>query len=149
VKKQVGYKVEMNEKEKSVKFTQSFLVKSLVDEFGAGSKDVSTAAPAGQCLQAQSAEDIIPENEKKKYQAGVGKLLYLTQWPRPEIGNSVRELSKFSSKPQICHQSAMERVMHFCVCYKDNGWTLKRTGIWSENDEENEVNIVGVFTQKI
>jgi hypothetical protein len=74
----------------------------------------------------------------------VGKLLYLTHWLRPEIGNSVRELSKFSLKPQICHQSAMERVMNFCVCYKDNGWTLKPTGIWKEINEENEVNIVGV-----
>jgi hypothetical protein len=63
---------------------------------------------------------------------------------RPEIGNSVRELSKFSSKPQICHQSAMKKVMNFCVCYKDNGWTLKPTGIWKEIDEENEVNIIGV-----
>jgi hypothetical protein len=33
---------------------------------------------------------------------------------------------------------------NFCVCYKDNGWTLKPTVIWNENDEENEVNIVGV-----
>jgi hypothetical protein len=56
----------------------------------------------------------------------------------------VRELSKFSSKPQICHQSAMERVMNFCICYKDNGWTLKPTEIWKEIDDENEVNIIGV-----
>jgi hypothetical protein len=64
---------------------------------------------------------------------------------RPEIGNWVRELSKFSSKAQICHQSAMERVMNLCVCYKDDGWTLKPTGIWKEIDEENKVNIVGVL----
>jgi hypothetical protein len=134
VKEYVGCKVEMNEEESSVKFTQPFLVKSLVDEFGAGSKHVSTPAPADQCSQIGSAEEIIPENEKKKYQASVGKLLYLTQWLRPEIGNLVRELSKFSSKSQICHQSAMERLMHFCVCYKDNGWTFKPTGIWNENN---------------
>jgi hypothetical protein len=90
-------------------------------------------------------EDVISENEKKKYQAGVGKLLYLTRWSSPEIGNSVRVLSKFSLKPQICHQSAMERVMNFCVCYKDSGWTLKPTGIWKEIDEENKVNIIGVL----
>jgi Reverse transcriptase (RNA-dependent DNA polymerase) len=110
VKEYVGCKVEMSEKERSVKFTQPFLVKSLVNEFGAGFKRVSTPAPAGQCLQSGSAEDVISESEKKKYQAGVGKLLYLTRWSRPEIGNLVRELSKFSSKPQICHQSAMKRV---------------------------------------
>jgi Reverse transcriptase (RNA-dependent DNA polymerase) len=144
VKEYVGCKVEMNERERSVKFTQPFLVKSLVDVFSAGSKHVSTPAPASQCLQSGSVEDVISENEKKKYQAGAGKLLYLTRWSRPEIGNLVRELSKFSSKPQIFHQSAMERVMNFCICYKDNGWTLKPTGIWKEIDEENEVNIIGV-----
>jgi hypothetical protein len=37
----------MNERERSVKFTHPFLVKSLVNEFGAGSKLVSTPAPAG------------------------------------------------------------------------------------------------------
>jgi hypothetical protein len=47
VKEYAGCKVEMNEKERSVKFAQSFLVKSLVNEFGAGSKNVSTSAPAG------------------------------------------------------------------------------------------------------
>jgi Reverse transcriptase (RNA-dependent DNA polymerase) len=142
VKEYIGCKVKMNEKERSVKFMQHFLVKSLVDEFGAGSKHVNTPAPAGQCLQAGSAEDIIPENEKKKFQAGVGKLLYPTRWSRPEIGNLV---TMFSLKPQSCHQSAIEILMSFCVCYKDNGWTLKPTGIWNENDEENEVNIVGVL----
>jgi hypothetical protein len=49
----------------------------------------------------------------KDNQAGVGKLLYLTRWSSPEIGSSVRELSKFSSKPQMSHQSATERVMNF------------------------------------
>jgi hypothetical protein len=61
---------------------------------------------------------------------------------RPEIGNLVRELSESSSKPQISYQSAMERVMSFCVNHKNIGWTLKTTGIWSENEGENEVGIL-------
>jgi hypothetical protein len=48
-----------------VKFLQPFLVKSLVDEFGAGPKHVSTPAPAGQSLQAGSVKDIILEKEQK------------------------------------------------------------------------------------
>ena len=108
----------MDENERSVKCTQLFLVKSYIDKFGAGSKNVSTPAPVDQCLQAGSIEDIVPEREKKNYQAGVGKILHLTQWLRPEIGNSAGELSKFSSKPQISHQIAIERVMHFCNNYK-------------------------------
>jgi hypothetical protein len=143
VKEYVGCKVEMDEKEKSVKFTQPILVKCLVDEFGSGFKHVSTPASASRCLQGGNDEDKISERKKKRYQACVGKLLYLIQWLRPEIGNSVRELSKFAAKPQISHQLAMESVMDFCVSYEDVGWTLKPTGIWNEN-EENEVNIVGV-----
>jgi hypothetical protein len=61
------------------------LVKCLVDEFGYGFKHVSTPAPASRCLQAGNDEDIISEREKKRYQAGVGKLLYLIQWLRPEV----------------------------------------------------------------
>jgi hypothetical protein len=50
---------------------------------------------------------------KQKYQAGVGKLLYLARWSKPEINNAVTELSRFGSKPQRAHMKAMMRVLDY------------------------------------
>jgi len=144
VREYVGCKIHMRAGDRSVKFTQPILIKSLIDEFNAGTKTVSTPASAGQCLQAGEVEDELQDNIKKKYQAGVGKLLYLTRWSRPEIGNSVRELSKFASRPQIGHFEAMNRVMNYCVMNKEVGWILKPIGEWTGKENDNEVEIEGV-----
>jgi hypothetical protein len=72
-------------------------------------------------LQAGAPEDEINVKEKRKYQAGVGKLLYLARWSRLEIGNAVRELSKFASRPIIGHVEAMHQVMNYCVVDKELG----------------------------
>jgi Reverse transcriptase (RNA-dependent DNA polymerase)/Zinc knuckle len=148
VKEYVGCQISMNSNDKTVKFTQPILIQSLIDEFGAGDKQVSTPATAGQTLQAGAPEDEINVKEKRKYQAGVGKLLYLARWSRPEIGNAVRELSKFASRPMIGHVDAMHRVMNYCVVDKELGWTLKPEGKWSGSisgpEDDNIVEISGV-----
>jgi hypothetical protein len=49
----------------------------------------------------------------KKYQASIGKLQYLSSWPKPEICNIVNKLARFSSCAQAGHFTAMQRVMHY------------------------------------
>ena len=39
-------------------------------------------------------KNILSVNELRRYQSGVGSLLYLVRNSRPDIGNAVRELSK-------------------------------------------------------
>jgi hypothetical protein len=50
-----------------------------------------------------------------KYCSGTGKLLHLMKWSRPEIGNAVRELSRFMSGAGTAHVKAMYRVMNYCL----------------------------------
>ena len=115
----VGCKIEIDEDGKKVRFTQPVLIKSFVDEFSVGNKTVQIPATQGQVLQPGNVEDELSGKEKKHYQAGVGKLLYLTRWSRPEIGNVVRELSRFSTRPQRAHMESMLRVMTYCINTKD------------------------------
>jgi Reverse transcriptase (RNA-dependent DNA polymerase) len=114
-KEYVGCKINMDQDNQVVKFRQPILIRSLEVEFNEGNKKVTTPAIAGQSLQAGEEIDILSDKVKKKYQAGVGKLLYIARWSKPEICNAVRELSRFGSRPQLAHYEAMMRVMDYCV----------------------------------
>ena len=60
-----GYKIKINSN-RSIKFTQPILIKSFVDEFGAGGKNVRTPATAGQTLQAGEVANELDICMKKK-----------------------------------------------------------------------------------
>jgi Reverse transcriptase (RNA-dependent DNA polymerase) len=113
----VGCKIGIDHDNGVVKFRHPVLIRSLVDEFKAGNRKVTTPATAGQSLQAGEVQDELVNEEKQKYQAGVGKLLYLARWSKPEINNAVRKLSRFGSRPQRAHVEAMMRVMDYCVAW--------------------------------
>jgi hypothetical protein len=54
--------------------------------------------------------------EQTRYRCGVGKLLHMMRWSRPEIYNSVRELSRFmTTGTTTSHVKAMKRVTDYCV----------------------------------
>jgi hypothetical protein len=54
----------------------------------------------------------------------------MMRWTRPEILNSVRELSRAMAGAALNHVQAMRRVMKYCVSTPDRGLLLKPTGIW-------------------
>jgi hypothetical protein len=60
--------------------TQPVLVQSLLNEFDAINNNYSTPAPAGKLLQHTENAKEIKKIEMNKYQAGIGKLLYLLHW---------------------------------------------------------------------
>ena len=65
----IGTKIDIDKTKRELKITQPVL------------------APASTHLMA-SGKSLSPEKQTK-YRSGVGKLLYLTKWSRPEIANSV------------------------------------------------------------
>jgi hypothetical protein len=54
-----------------VKFTQPVFVRSLVAEFGAGTKSVSAPVPAGQSLQTTDDGDVTSDSVKEQIQGGI------------------------------------------------------------------------------
>ena len=110
-------------------------MQSFRDEFtfSEPNKCPKTPAVPGSVLRAGTPEEGISAQEQKTYRSGVGKLLFLMKWSRPDVLNSVRDLSRFMSCARPSHVVAMERVMQFCLCSKDKGLKLKPAGIWDGN----------------
>ena len=81
-------------------------------------------------LRGTSEENTVGYPEQRRYRSGVGKLLYLMKWSRPDILNSVRDLSRFLSGARPAHLKAMYRVMEYCLCTAEKGLYLNPTRQW-------------------
>ena len=92
-----------------------------------------TPAAPGSSLVKGEPEEHVSHRIQKEFRKGVGKLLHLTRWTRPEIMNSVRELSRHMSGAVLAHLNAMCRVMAHCVATPLRGLKLIPNEIWNGN----------------
>jgi hypothetical protein len=74
----------------------------------------------------------IDGNQQSKYRSGVGMLLYLMKYSRPDLANVVRELSKCMYGANLAAYKEMLRVVKFVLDTKD--YCLKLNPI-CENEE--------------
>ena len=128
----VGCKIEYNKAEGWMRFTQPVLVQSLVDEFGIDDKNSPrTPAPEGQVLRKADEKDSLKGLEQTNYRKGVGKMLHLMKWSRPEIMNAVRDLSRFmTAGASLAHKKAMTIAMKYIVGTPERGLLLKPDAVW-------------------
>ena len=96
----VGCKIMKNMKEKWLKFTQPVLLQSFNDEFETdGLKNFETPMESGKVLVKAEPKESLGKKMQTYYRSGVGKLLHLMRWSRPEVMNAVRELSRQMTNP--------------------------------------------------
>jgi hypothetical protein len=116
LKECVGCKIDRDLTEGSVKLTQPASLQSHDDEFDLP-KGETPNAPAipGTVSHKGRLEDAVNEKKLFTYRSGVGKLLHMMKWTRPEILNAVRELSRFMSGATQEHMKAMHRTLNCCV----------------------------------
>jgi len=67
---------------------------------------------------------IMSLEDQKLYRSGVGMLLYLTKYTRPDLANPVRELSKGMKEATPGALKELKRVLKFAVDTKDFGLKL-------------------------
>jgi Reverse transcriptase (RNA-dependent DNA polymerase) len=91
----LGNKIKIDCDSKMAKFTQPVLFQSLMDEFVLKEGKVILPVMAGSMLsyKGEGVKYLSPEKQRD-FWSGVGKLLHLSKWSRPEIKNAVRELSR-------------------------------------------------------
>ena len=91
----IGNKIEFNRHECWVRLTQPVLLCSFNDEFTFSEPNRCPKTPAipGSVPRAGTADEGISPKDLKTYCSGVGKLLFLMKWSRPDVLNSVRDLS--------------------------------------------------------
>jgi hypothetical protein len=66
------------------------------------------------------------------YQSGVGKLLYLVRWSRPEAWNAARELTRFMSKASLAHLKVMYQAMKYMLGTPNRGKIFQPFGRYVE-----------------
>ena len=102
-----------------------------------------TPADQGTILAKAEEDQVVSKHEHTHYRAGVGKLLHMTRWSRPETKTAERELSRHNSAPNEAHIKAMKRCMRYCVGTPKRGWFLKPNRQWNGKDKSFKFRISG------
>jgi hypothetical protein len=79
-------------------------------------------------IQPKSDFDKISEEDQKVYRSGVGSLLYLVKYSRPDISNAVRELAKGMSAATPAAFKELQRVLKFVLQTKNYGLYIEPNG---------------------
>ena len=127
----------------SIVMHQPHLLKKIGREFGEELEDVRTyATPAvnGDTVIRMKDDDkeeiSLNPTKQTKYRSGVGMLLYLVKFSRPDISNSVRELSKVMDRSTEAHYRTLLRVLKYVLLTEDlglrydSGILVNFNGIW-------------------
>ena len=139
----VGCKIDIDWSVPSCKLTQPVLIQSFVDEFEATVQGHTTPAIPGSTLQETTPESTLSNAETTKYRSGVGKLLHVMRWSRPDILNAAREVSQFMGRANPAHFQAMLRVLEYCVGTPERGLVLAPKGEWDGKDKSYKFVISG------
>ena len=70
-------------------------------------------------------EKLISDTEQKRYRSGVGMLLYLVKYSRPDISNAVRELSKVNDGATKGHYKNLLRVIKYVLYTEKLKFTIQ------------------------
>jgi hypothetical protein len=118
-------------------------LQSYTDEFDLpeGENPRTPATPGG-VLRRGDPKDNISDTEQSTYRSGVGKLLHMMKWTRPEIQNAVRELSRYMAGATRAHMNEMYRAMRYCVTTPKRGLLLKPDKEW-DGDPNFEFEVLG------
>ena len=106
---------------------QSNLIKKIERKFGDKIENLriyKTPGTPGQGLvQVEDEGKTLSEEDQTEYRSGVGMLLFLTKFSRPDIANAVRELSKVNNKACEAHVKELLRVIKFII--DTRFWSLR------------------------
>ena len=125
----LGCEFHMN-KEKTIGWLgQPSIIESIEQKFGKRAmKERLSLTPGTPRFTARRLEnhgDKVNTEDHEIYRSGVGTLLYLTKHSRPDICNSVRELSKTMDAPAPAHLKEMYKLIRFVLFTKDYGLKFK------------------------
>jgi hypothetical protein len=88
-------------------------------------------AEAGQVMKRASENEGAGLDGQGAFRKGVGKLLHMMRWSRPDTFNAVRELSRNMTHVATTHMKALYRVTKYCATTKDRGLVLKPDRAWN------------------
>ena len=142
----VGCKIDRDYVKRTVKFTQPVMVQSFSDEFDikdAMKRPPVTPAEPGSVLLPALPENYVTSAKQAYYRSGVGKMLHMMRWSRPETYSSTRELSRSLKGASQLHIKAMHRQMAYVVSTPDRGFVLDPSRLWNGRSDALKFIIAG------
>ena len=104
---------------------QPHLLKKLDIKFGDKVKDLqeyrTPGSPGMGIIRPKDIEPKVDEEQHNLFRSGVGMLLYLVKYSRPDIANATRELSKVMDGPTEAAMKELFRLVKFVLDTKDKG----------------------------
>ena len=106
---------------------QSNLIKKIERKFIDKVRNLRTyrtpGTPGQGLVRVGENEKSVSSERQTEYRSGVGMLLFLTKFSRPDIANSVRELSKMNDRANEGHFKELYRVIKFVLDTRH--WSLR------------------------
>jgi len=148
-----------NQSHNEILILQPHLINNLRDKFGHEVLEKGTyktpGTPRFKVVRSDENFELIDDNLQKRFRSGVGMLLYLTKYSRPDLCNVVRELSKCMDGASMGTYLELLRVIKFVLdtenfCLKirpkidDSTWNLKVfcDSDWA-GDPETRISVTG------
>ena len=132
----LGCEIIMSDKKDKCWLLQPHLLKSLKKKYSNELKRARlpiTPGTPGLVLHKlkgeENEEQKLSETEQKILQSGTGSLIYLLKHSRPELSNSIRELSKGIQQGGEAHMKEMIRIMKNMVHTRYQGLCIKPTWV--------------------
>ena len=116
---------------------------------------LAPGSPRFTARRLENLEDKVSPEEHETYRSGVGTLLYLPKYSRPDFCNSVRELSKTMDAPVPVQLKEMYKVKRYVLSTKEHGlefglrkdmkkWALKALSDSDfASDKETRISVFG------
>jgi hypothetical protein len=136
LKDYLSYRILTDYERKTTFVMQPHLINNLKEKFEKEVNNLSDYSTPGtprfKIVRSTEETEKIYGNLQSKYRSGVGMLLYLIKYSRPDLANVVRELSKCMDGANLVAYKEMFRVVKFVLDTKD--YCLKLNPVF-ENEE--------------
>ena len=111
---------------------QPVLLQSLGDEFdiNPGARRWASPAEAGSILFKTDEDPQLSNADQTYVRKGVGKIMHLQGWTRPDLSQRTRELVKHMNDGRESAVPAMHRLMEYASQRPKRGWTLRPDSTW-------------------
>jgi hypothetical protein len=141
----VGCKIDRGDDKKRPcpKIMQPFLLQSYHDEIKLPEGRVpNTPMEPGSVLVKVHEGNELDMKAHKTYRSGVGKLLHMMRWSRPDVLNITREMFMIMVVACQAHMKAMQRTMQYCLNTTNRGILLQPNDHWG-GDPDVEFTVSG------